>query len=122
VSVQRVKERNVMRGEEANQRPLAEVIGAFERVASTYEAWFTSRLGQFVDAQERHAFQRILQGFEGGSVIDIGAGTGRREKCFYLSYSHSMLPPVSPAYGNPRKVLGDLRPARSGLSLVYRRV
>jgi ubiquinone/menaquinone biosynthesis C-methylase UbiE len=51
-------------------------IEAFASMASTYEAWFASPLGRFVDHQEKRALTRILPGVEGEPILDIGAGTG----------------------------------------------
>ena len=51
-------------------------IAAFASVASTYEAWFTTPLGAFVDEQERQALAQVLRDVEGGLVLDVGAGTG----------------------------------------------
>jgi ubiquinone/menaquinone biosynthesis C-methylase UbiE len=51
-------------------------IEAFASLASTYEMWFASPLGMFVDQQEMQAFAWILTGFRPGSILEIGAGTG----------------------------------------------
>jgi len=51
-------------------------IDAFAAIASTYEGWFTTPLGRFVDQQELQALARLLSGIDPGAVIDIGAGTG----------------------------------------------
>jgi hypothetical protein len=45
-------------------------------VASTYEAWFSSPLGAFVDHCEQQVLSRILRRCTPGSLLDIGAGTG----------------------------------------------
>lgn len=57
-------------------QPHTDGIEAFNAVASTYEAWFTSPLGKFVNHQELQALARVLQGVQPGTCIDIGAGTG----------------------------------------------
>jgi ubiquinone/menaquinone biosynthesis C-methylase UbiE len=49
---------------------------AFAAVASTYEGWFATPLGRFVEQQERQALARMLSGIEPGAMLDIGAGTG----------------------------------------------
>ena len=51
-------------------------IEAFASVASTYEAWFTSPLGAFVNQQELQALTQVLRDVERGTVLDVGAGTG----------------------------------------------
>lgn len=51
-------------------------ITAFTAVASTYEAWFASSLGAFVNTSEQQAFTRLLSRCKAGSLLDIGAGTG----------------------------------------------
>jgi ubiquinone/menaquinone biosynthesis C-methylase UbiE len=51
-------------------------IEAFTSAASTYEAWFTSPLGAFVDQQERQALAQVLRDVARGTVLDVGAGTG----------------------------------------------
>lgn len=57
-------------------QPYTAGIDAFNAVASTYEAWFASPLGTFVDQQELQALARVLGGRPPGTCIDIGAGTG----------------------------------------------
>jgi ubiquinone/menaquinone biosynthesis C-methylase UbiE len=56
--------------------PAVQDLDAFTSVASTYDAWFATPLGRFVDQQELQAFERLLSGGERGAIIDIGAGTG----------------------------------------------
>lgn len=51
-------------------------IAAFATAASTYEAWFTSPLGSWVDQQQGEALARLLHAVPQGVVLDIGAGTG----------------------------------------------
>jgi len=51
-------------------------IAAFDSVASTYEAWFDSPLGAFVDACELQALASLLSDVNTDSIIEIGAGTG----------------------------------------------
>lgn len=51
-------------------------IEAFGAAATSYETWFASPLGAFVDQEEKQALARLLQGVGRGSVLDIGAGTG----------------------------------------------
>jgi ubiquinone/menaquinone biosynthesis C-methylase UbiE len=57
-------------------QPHTNGIDAFTSVASTYETWFTSPLGRFVNHQELEALARVLPGVRQGDCIDIGAGTG----------------------------------------------
>jgi ubiquinone/menaquinone biosynthesis C-methylase UbiE len=51
-------------------------IEAFSSVASSYEDWFESPLGKYVDSLEMESLDRILEGIEGSAAIEIGAGTG----------------------------------------------
>jgi ubiquinone/menaquinone biosynthesis C-methylase UbiE len=51
-------------------------IDAFNSVASTYEAWFDSPLGAFVDACELQALASLICDVNADSIIEIGAGTG----------------------------------------------
>lgn len=51
-------------------------IAAFEAVAATYEDWFTSPLGAFVDTAERQALATLLPDRPTQAIIEIGAGTG----------------------------------------------
>jgi ubiquinone/menaquinone biosynthesis C-methylase UbiE len=51
-------------------------IDAFTSVALTYEDWFDSPLGAFVDACELQALSSLLRGLSANSIIEIGAGTG----------------------------------------------
>jgi ubiquinone/menaquinone biosynthesis C-methylase UbiE len=51
-------------------------IEAFTAVASTYDAWFASPFGVFIDDLEKQALARALQDADGALVLDIGAGTG----------------------------------------------
>lgn len=57
-------------------RPADTGIEAFTAAASTYEAWFASPLGTFIDELEKQALARMLQDMGGAFVLDIGAGTG----------------------------------------------
>ena len=57
-------------------QPYTDGIDAFNAVASTYETWFASPVGRFVDRQELQALARTLSGVQPGACIDIGAGTG----------------------------------------------
>jgi ubiquinone/menaquinone biosynthesis C-methylase UbiE len=57
-------------------RQYTDGIDVFTAVASTYEAWFASPLGEFVDHQELQALARVLPEAQAGTCIDIGAGTG----------------------------------------------
>ena len=51
-------------------------IAAFHDAAKTYDAWFDTQLGHYVDRLEREAFERLLKGLVKGSVVEVGAGTG----------------------------------------------
>ncbi len=53
-----------------------EGMDAFSSVASSYEAWFASPLGAFVDHCERRAVECMLRDVESGSIVEVGAGTG----------------------------------------------
>ena len=44
--------------------------------ATGYEAWFTSPIGAFVDHLECGALLRAVSDMAGGTMVDIGAGTG----------------------------------------------
>jgi ubiquinone/menaquinone biosynthesis C-methylase UbiE len=59
-----------------NPQPLGKGIDAFNSVASSYEAWFESPLGSFVDAYELQALASLLSNVNADSIIEIGAGTG----------------------------------------------
>lgn len=48
----------------------------FAAIAATYDDWFETPLGAFVDCQELEALRTILAGDSPGDVIEIGAGTG----------------------------------------------
>lgn len=58
------------------EQPHTDGIDAFTSVASTYETWFASPLGRFVNHQELQALARVLPEIRQGTCIDIGAGTG----------------------------------------------
>jgi ubiquinone/menaquinone biosynthesis C-methylase UbiE len=51
-------------------------IDAFADVAATYEDWFATPLGSFVDRREREALLSILDDVEATSILEVGAGTG----------------------------------------------
>lgn len=71
-----------------DSRPLGLGIEAFSAVASSYEDWFQSPLGKYVDGLEMESLERILDGIDGAALtegaastegttaIEIGAGTG----------------------------------------------
>lgn len=56
--------------------PATDGIDAFTSVASTYEGWFATPMGRFVDQQELQVLVHIVPGMQPGTCIDIGAGTG----------------------------------------------
>jgi ubiquinone/menaquinone biosynthesis C-methylase UbiE len=57
-------------------RPTDSGVEAFTAAASSYEAWFASPLGAFIDDLEKQTLARILQDVDSAFVLDIGAGTG----------------------------------------------
>lgn len=59
-----------------NPSPSRAGIDAFTSVASTYEKWFDSPLGAFVDACELRVLTSLLSDVNTNSVIEVGAGTG----------------------------------------------
>ena len=76
-------------GERGDDRPdesnggAVDGVAAFTGMADSYDAWFQSGLGAFVDAGEHAAFERLLEAAGvlpdaggGAEVIEIGAGTG----------------------------------------------
>ncbi len=57
-------------------RDPADGITAFAAAAATYETWFASPLGSWVDQQQGEALAGLLSEVPRGVVLDIGAGTG----------------------------------------------
>jgi ubiquinone/menaquinone biosynthesis C-methylase UbiE len=51
-------------------------IEAFATVASSYEDWFASPLGMFIDRAERQALISTLPTAKVNTILEIGAGTG----------------------------------------------
>ena len=51
-------------------------IDAFSSVAASYEGWFATPLGSFVDGRETRALERMLRDVDAGSIVEVGAGTG----------------------------------------------
>lgn len=49
----------------------------FDRLASSYDEWYASPLGRFVDKVEREALFDLLQPEPGELMVDVGSGTGR---------------------------------------------
>lgn len=52
------------------------MIGEAFADADSYEGWFTTPLGAFVDNLERRVLERALDNTSVGVVVDVGAGTG----------------------------------------------
>lgn len=52
----------------------------FAGLAASYEDWFDTPLGAFVDEKETQALLRALPGRAINAVIDIGAGTGHSSR------------------------------------------
>lgn len=48
----------------------------FALLARTYEDWFTTALGAFVDRAEMSALDRLIPHSGAGTIIELGAGTG----------------------------------------------
>lgn len=50
---------------------------SFDRLAPSYDEWYASPLGRFVDKVERKALFNLLQPEPGELTLDVGCGTGR---------------------------------------------
>lgn len=48
----------------------------FSDLAGSYDSWFETPLGAFVDTQELTALRSVLEGLPCSSVLEVGAGTG----------------------------------------------
>ena len=53
-----------------------EVVAAFDRLASRYDAWYATPLGAFVDAREKRAVFALAAVQPGEWALDVGCGTG----------------------------------------------
>lgn len=62
--------------ESLNARSSRRGVEAFSSVAKSYEDWFASPLGDYIARKEMKALDRIFQGVEADSVVEVGAGTG----------------------------------------------
>ncbi|MBS4534315.1 methyltransferase domain-containing protein [Clostridium sp. D2Q-14] len=48
----------------------------FDSEAKTYDSWYDTKLGEFVDEIERKCAFNLFLPFEGKRILDIGCGTG----------------------------------------------
>ncbi len=92
----------------------------FDRVAARYDDFFKTPFGTKVLALERELLLRVLSGFEGSTVLEIGVGTGvwfeefaSRFRIYGLDSSIEMLK-VAKKKGLDKLVCGD------GVSLPFR--
>lgn len=51
-------------------------MAIFTDVASSYDAWYTSKMGAFVDQVETDLAFRLFPAEKGMKVLDVGCGTG----------------------------------------------
>ncbi len=51
-------------------------VAAFQSIASAYDQWFTTPLGQYVAEQETRQLRQLLNRLHPETALDIGAGTG----------------------------------------------
>ncbi|GIK38949.1 MAG: ubiquinone biosynthesis protein UbiE [Anaerolineae bacterium] len=52
------------------------IIAAFDRLASRYDAWYTTPLGAFVNTREKEVLFALARVQPGERVLDVGCGTG----------------------------------------------
>ncbi len=48
----------------------------FDELAGTYEEWFATRLGAFVDRREKDLILGLLRPEQGELILEVGSGTG----------------------------------------------
>lgn len=56
--------------------PPQETGMSFENVASSYDRWYHSPEGKYIDAQENELFLRLVRPEKGQSILEVGCGTG----------------------------------------------
>lgn len=49
---------------------------AFKDIAASYDAWYESPEGRYVDAQENELFLRLVKPEKGQTILELGCGTG----------------------------------------------
>lgn len=54
----------------------ADAVTAFDRLASRYDAWYTTPLGAFADDREKEAVFALAGVRPGVGALDVGCGTG----------------------------------------------
>ena len=54
----------------------------FESIATSYDRWYESPEGKYVDEQEKQLFLRLIQPQSGQSLLEIGCGTGHNVAFF----------------------------------------
>jgi ubiquinone/menaquinone biosynthesis C-methylase UbiE len=48
----------------------------FEKIAASYDRWYESPEGRYIDAQENELFLRLVEPQKGQTVLEVGCGTG----------------------------------------------
>jgi ubiquinone/menaquinone biosynthesis C-methylase UbiE len=84
-------------------------IDAFATIASTYEDWFDSPLGAFVDHCELQALALLLPDVRANTIVEIGAGTGHITR-FLTRYARQVIAiePSSAMQSEGQRRLADL--------------
>ncbi len=48
----------------------------FENIAASYDRWYESPEGKYIDAQENELFLRLIKPEKGQTIFEVGCGTG----------------------------------------------
>ena len=56
--------------------PPQELGTGFEKIASSYDRWYESPEGKYVDTQENELFLRLMKPQKGQTILEVGCGTG----------------------------------------------
>ncbi len=87
--------------------------GSFDSIASAYDAWYETPLGQLVDRLEKEAVFALVEAKPGALALDLSCGTGN----YALALAQRGLRVVGVDFSEPMLRLAQAKAMREGVRL-----